>query len=411
MIRLLVVPDEFPLPANTGGRVDIWRRLQALNAFGAELAVLSWFDGGRSGAPSAPSLAQAHAVADEWHLVPITRSTMEVARRVTQVGRLPSHAAARWVTLDRAAVLAWARKFGPDAILLDRLYGVAAVRWLARELGVPWLYRSHNREAEYMGGQLRRATGLKSRLGLMANQAGLAALERAALRDAAAVLDISASDAEHWRASGLTHVHWVPPIADAGFADEVAQVPSAPAWDVLYFGNLNTPNNIEALAWLVNDVLPRVADPGLRVAVAGSRPSGHAQALAARDPRVRLVADPASLAPLVAAARVLVNPMRSGSGVNLKSLDMLCTRARLVSTRVGVTGLPPEAAACFEVHDDAAGFAQAVSAALTAPQLGEAELASRARAREPFEAKAVGSRVLALVGEVVRAAAAGARHG
>ncbi|MBT9489740.1 MAG: glycosyltransferase [Rubrivivax sp.] len=413
MTRLLVIPDEFPLPVNSGGRVDTWRRLQALQQAGVDLAVLTWFDVHRQGPPTDAAMLQAQAVCPQWHLSPITRGPLEVLRRLLHLGRLPSHAAARWVTLDHVAVLAWAKVFDPDVILLDRLYGVAAARWLSQQLQVPWLYRSHNREADYMLGQGRRAQGAKARLGLWANQVGLAGLERRTLQDAAVVLDISASDAAHWQQLGVDHAQWLPPVADAVLADALAACGAPTDWDVMYFGNLNTPNNLEALGWFIEQVLPRLSTPGLRVAVVGSRPAPLAHQLVGRDARITLVADPPAMAPLMAAARVLVNPMRSGSGVNLKSVDMLCSRAHLVSTRVGVAGMPPQAVACFAVHDQPDGFAQAVADALLRAAPDAAALHARRQARQAFDAADVAAAVLAACAKAISGGADGrqAQHG
>ncbi|MBI1728194.1 MAG: hypothetical protein HYR50_13110 [Candidatus Rokubacteria bacterium] len=70
---------------------------------------------------------------------------------------------------------------------------------------------------------------------------------------------------------------------------------------------------------------------------------------------------------------------------------MLFSRATLVSTSVGVQGLPVEARACVSVCDDAAGFAKAVQRGLT----GENLLApgDRQQARRPFTPEAVRCRM------------------
>lgn len=377
------MPMEVPLPADSGGRIDVWRRLRLLHDDGHELALLSWHNLARDGALAPSALAELGTVCSSQHLSWIRRSPGESLRRGLQMLRLPSHAAARWVTLDRPAMLAWARAFAPDLLLLDGLYGVAAVRWLAAQLGVPWVYRSHNVEHVYMRQQRARATGWRARLGLTANLVGLRRLETSTLRDAAAVFDISPADAAHWRALGHTQVHWLPTVVDAGFERAMAAAAALPpAWDIAYFGNLNTPNNVEAVEWLVRRVLPLLPAPGLRVALAGSRPSEAVRRLAATDARITLLADPPSIPAVAGAARVLVNTVQAGSGVNLKSVEMLFGSAALVSTPAGVQGLPEDAAACFVVQAEAAGFARAVASALLAgPPPADAR---RIAARTPY---------------------------
>lgn len=392
-MKILVVPIETPLPADNGGRIDVTRRLRALRDAGHSTALLTWQNVAQHGPVAAPVQAQLGSLCSTHHLACIRRGAGESLRRLAHLWHLPSYAAARWVTLDRPAVLAWARAFAPDVLLLDGLYGVAAVRWLARQLGVPWVYRSHNIEHRYMRYQRDCATGLGARLRLTANLLGLQRAETAAVRAAAAVYDISVADAEFWRAQGARSVHWLPTVVDADFAAAMqAAAAQAPAWDIAYFGNLNTPNNVQAVEWLLTQVLPLLPQPQLRVAIAGSRPSETVRRLAAADARVTLVVDPPSIPAIAGAARVLVNAVQAGSGVNLKSVEMLFSSAQLVSTPAGVQGLPAEAAACFAVQAGAQGFAQAVTQAL-APATGGAQagaaglaeaLARRVAARAPY---------------------------
>ena len=399
--RILLVPNECPFPATSGGRIDVSRRMRQLRGLGAEIALLSWYDAPREGAPDAAAKAELAALCATQHLAPITRSPAELARRLVWAGRLPSHAASRWVTLHKPAVLAWARAFRPTLLLLDGLYGAAVVRWLAAELSVPWAYRSHNVEHRYMRQQAAQARSWRQRLGLAANLAGLEALELRTLREAKAVFDISPDDARDWQARlGRELLCW-PPLVDDAMAARLAGTAPEPRWDALYFGNLNTPNNVDAVAWWVGEVLPRLPDAGLRLAVAGSRPSAALRACVARDSRITLLADPTALPETVAAARTLVNPVRSGSGVNLKSVEMLFTGAALVSTGAGVRGLSAEAAACFEVCDDAAGFAAAMQRSWAPRPAEEAQrqwaeqAARRAKARRAYTPGGMPAAVLA----------------
>jgi hypothetical protein len=383
--RVLVVPNEFPLPANTGGRVDVWRRLQQIKALGAEVALLTWYDGPRDGRPGPELLAQLATVCAEPALSAITRQPPELLRRLVWTGRLPSHAASRWVTLDRAAVLAWARQFQPTVILLDGLYGFAVVRWLSQTLGVPWVYRAHNIEHRYMRDQQSRAVGWPRRLGLLANLWGLERMERAALQGARTVLDISPDDAETWRQAGVAQVQCLPTVVDAAYAAALQSgVASEPRWDLLYFGNLNTPNNVEAVRWLVQAVWPALQAAGWRVALAGSRPNAEVRELAAQHPGLGLLADPPDMAAVVRQARVLINPVLAGSGVNLKSVEMLFSTARLVATPAGVQGLTAQAKACFDVRSDAQGLIEALQQALARGPLTPADVEQRVAARQVY---------------------------
>lgn len=384
-MKILVVPIEMPLPANSGGRIDVARRLRALRDGGHETAVLTWHNVAIDGPLPAQRLAELGNLCSSHHVAQIRRSALESLRRLAHLWRLPSYAAARWVTLDQPAVLAWARAFAPDVLMLDGLYGVAAVRWLAAQLGVPWVYRSHNIEHRYMHYQRQQAKSLGARLRLHANLLGLRRAETAVLRDALCTYDISLADAAFWRAHGGRQLQWLPTVVDADFEARMqAAAAQPPQWDIAYFGNLHTPNNVQAVQWLLTQVLPLLPSPTLRVALAGSGPSAAVRRMAAADPRVTLLADPPCIPAIAGAARVLVNTVQGGSGVNLKSVEMLFSAAQLVSTPAGVQGLPDDAAACFAVHADAPAFARAVAQALASAGLPADKGAARMDARAPF---------------------------
>lgn len=376
-MKILCITNDMPIPANNGGRVDVWRRVQALHRAGHEVALLCWTDVGRTPDLTAAEQAELKAVCTEVRVVGITRSKPEILRRFAQLWRWPSHVASRWVTSRGNGLLDWARGLAPDLVLLDGLYGGAVALDLAARLNVPLVYRSHNLEHLYMARQREREQRMTRRVGLLANCIGLERFERGVVSRAALVMDISMDDAEFWRREGHQHVRWVPTLVDEGFVRRLADAPVSKPWDALYFGNLNTPNNVEALSWLVERVLPRLEQPRLRLAVAGSRPTEAVRALLASEPRITLIENPPDMASVIGQARVLVNPMLAGSGVNLKSVEMLFTEAALISTSVGVKGLPEAARACFEVADEPEAFANAMRQALAQPHLPDGREAAR----------------------------------
>ena len=401
-MRLLCIASDIPLPANSGGRVDVWRRLQALKAGGAELALLCWYDEGRTQPASDEALRVLATVCGQVKVQPIRRSLGEVFSRLLNLWRMPSHAAARWVTTNRGALAIWARNFEPDAILLDGLYGGAVALWLGKQLEVPVVYRSHNIEHLYMREQYGKERRWLGRLGLLANRIGLARFELRIVRAAQRVFDISLDDQRFWQAQGHKHVEWLPPLVDEGFACGLGGSPAtAESMDILYFGNLNTPNNVDGVLWLLNEVVGRLlaVRPGLRIGVAGSRPVERI-VQAARHLGVELIADPVEMAPLLKNAKVLVNPVFAGSGVNIKTVEMLFSPAQLVSTTQGLAGLPSEVTRHFRRADLPEAFIAAVLDALDAPVGNLA--AERAVARQHFSSARAEALIRSVQDEVER---------
>ncbi len=108
----------------------------------------------------------------------------------------------------------------------------------------------------------------------------------------------------------------------------------------------------------------RAAVPEVRVLVAGSRPGEALASACAETANVHLRADPEDAAAVYGSGRVLINPVATGSGVALKSLDMLAAGKPIVTVSRGVIGLPAEALPSFVVADTSEAFAAAIARAL-----------------------------------------------
>jgi hypothetical protein len=75
-------------------------------------------------------------------------------------------------------------------------------------------------------------------------------------------------------------------------------------------------------------------------------------------------------------AAVLVNPMLTGSGVALKTVDMLRSARPVVSTPRGCAGLPEDVTALIKVAHTSQEFAEMISESLkhTAPRVDQQDL-------------------------------------
>ncbi len=365
-LRLLVVASEFPFPPVSGGRTDIWRRLCGLRSLGVRIFLVCWHTGAH-GPPSREHLEAVRAVVEEVHVFPVSSRPGALLLRFFALPVYPSPVSARmlaggkWATLLRAAA-----SFAPQAVLLDGLFGYATASRLARMLGAPLSLRSHNIEHRYLADQARFAGSLRERFILLFSTIGMRRFESRALRRCSWVYDISSSDLEHWRRQGISRISWLPPMVQVPDADDRV---AGRTFDIVFLGNLHTPNNVMSVRWLLTDIFPRIrARLGeVSLCVAGSDPTAEIAQLCRAAPGVELMADPATPWPLYRAARVLVNPATSGSGVQIKTVEMLHCQIPVVTTSVGAQGLPADVKALLSIADDAADFAEAVVAALAGP--------------------------------------------
>ena len=388
--RLLVVAFEFPYPANHGGRADIWRRLQMLKRLDCEVSLICWYDDRADTRPSAEALTVVqNEVASLLALPKNKRGFKSSVLRLLQVIRgIPSHAAARAVYGEQhAEIHRLAKAFAPDAVLLDSLYGGLLALDLSIALKVPMFYRAHNIEHRYFAGQAAAAQHLRDRLVWSLACLHLKAFEYKMMRNARVCFDISADDMIWWAAKGVKTAQWLPPLSEAAIMPPI-QNETAPIREVAFLGNLYAPNNVQGIHWLVKQVMPIVWSlrPQTVLHIAGSRPLASIKALFAGSDKLQLYENVADVMAYLMNSAVLVNPVLSGSGVNVKMLDMLMTQRPIISTSQGVAGLVPELKNLCEVADSADEFARSLVAQLNTPYL---DVSRREAMRPLFGTEAV----------------------
>lgn len=380
---------QMPYPATHGGLVDDWARLNAMRAAGVRLALTTWY--ADTGKPLPEAHVQAlRGVAEVVHTLPISATFQDRLKRLANLARWPSHVSSRvpgqqdlaklWLSLDA---------FQPEAIWLDALYPTVIAQRAAKRYKVPLFYRSHNIEHRYMRGQVARASSLRNRLAWSMNLPHLERIEFETWRAASLVFDISMDDMQWWSEQGFAHGRWLPPLVNPEKANALS-VPYSipPRFDVGYLGNLRTPNNVEGVLWFLVEAWPKLLQtmPGATFLLAGSAPDPAIRGAVEKAKRVTLLENPPDVIPVLRDARVLINPIFAGSGVNVKSVEMIFTPARLVASPQGVAGLPAGVRDCFSVAHDADGFINAIKLALEKGDIvHENEVHMRQAARAEFD--------------------------
>jgi O-antigen biosynthesis protein len=135
---------------------------------------------------------------------------------------------------------------------------------------------------------------------------------------------------------------------------------------ILFVAGFAHAPNADAAAFLVNKVLPplKQAIGAANVILAGSNPTAAVQALAGPDVVVTGYVTDEVLAELYDQCRVSVVPLRFGAGVKGKVVESLSHGLPLVSTSIGVEGMPG-LSEVIPVRDDVPGIVAALKLLLT----------------------------------------------
>jgi glycosyltransferase involved in cell wall biosynthesis len=152
---------------------------------------------------------------------------------------------------------------------------------------------------------------------------------------------------------------------------------------IVFSANFEYQPNREGSAWFARQMWPRlnVRYPGLRWLLAGRMPPKGVSALE----RVDVTGEVEDTLPWLAASRVAIVPLLSGSGTRIKILEAWMAGVPVVSTTVGAEGLPGRHAEHLLIADTPGDFVNAIGAILDDPELAaRLTLAGRAIFDEYF---------------------------
>jgi glycosyltransferase involved in cell wall biosynthesis len=230
---------------------------------------------------------------------------------------------------------------------------------LANRLNIPFVYRSHNIEHQYFAQLLAAEQSPTRKVLLLSNVLRLKPFEQRVRNSSALIYDISQEDRRAWRdhpAAPKTKVLNFFLHPDEKYS-AIRSGDCTNDIDVLFVGNLFTPNNVFGLQWFARKVVPLLK--GLRVVVAGSKPIPEVHRVMSRVD-IEVMADPEEVLPLYKRARVLINPIWHGSGINVKMVEALATGKPVVATSRGSRGLADRLRAHVHVADEPNSFARAI---------------------------------------------------
>ncbi|MDJ0795351.1 MAG: glycosyltransferase [Calothrix sp. MO_167.B12] len=366
-MKITIVSHEMPYPPNHGARVDIWRRIQGISQLGVEIQLITWVHQ----SPTSEELTAINQYVKQTHFIVYQKNTCAVARKIIDLFSYPLEVTSRIVRGEELEnLISQVSNFHPDAIFLDGIHGGELAMSLGKKLNVPLVTRSHNIEHLYHQRLLLSATGL-AKLKKQLSLTNLESYEKYILKSSAIFYDISADDLSFWQKQGLTSGRYLPPLIDFTQKDisegKLVQPRTNYPYDIVFLGNLNNDNNVAGIVWFLTNILPKIYDkfPEVKVLIAGSNPVPKIKQICTETPEVDIKINPVSADIIYQSGKVLINPIFTGSGVSIKSIEMLAAKRPIVSTPQGIAGLPQQLHDYFNIADNANDFAEAICKCLS----------------------------------------------
>jgi sugar transferase (PEP-CTERM/EpsH1 system associated) len=209
----------------------------------------------------------------------------------------------------------------------------------------------------------------------------LMAYETEVAARADASLFVSEAEAGLFRRSTGGEAHAIENGIDTEYFDPLVDFEAVEAGRALivFTGQMDYRPNVDAVNWFVEDILPRVrvTHPDARFAIVGRNPGDAVRALA-RQEGVIVTGEVADVRGWLAAAAVVVAPLKLARGIQNKVLEAMAMARPVVASAAAAEGIDHKGT--IVVGETEAGMTEAVTLLLGDPQ-SALELGRDARAR------------------------------
>ncbi len=396
--RLAFISPVFLLPADAGGKIRTGNILRAMRGGAFEITLIAPATAEQAERWAA-ELAQMCDHFVRWQ----PKAALPRWRRAGDVlGDLPVNVAADR-TPEALRVVAETLAAGRfDAVVFDFVH--AAVLLPSGRLP-PSVCFTHNVEAEIFKRHAETARQPLLRWLWRNQHRKMQRFEAASLKRFTRVVAVSERDARQFETHyGLSNVRTIPTGVDLDFfAWQPPQAPSGEGPVVVFTGSMDWEANVDGIRFFIDEVWPLVLQrhPSARLRVVGRNPPA---ALVQRADRgVSFTGFVDDVRDHVRDAQAFVIPLRVGGGTRIKAFEAMAMGCPVVSTAIGIEGLPVEAGTHYLLADDARQLAQEVSTLIDDGALRQAlSVAARELVEARFGHRVAGERFEQIALEAVR---------
>ena len=262
---------------------------------------------------------------DDWYIPNISPKLSQIKKRVN-----PEVVLVEYVFMSKAF-----ESFGPDILkILDThdIFGGRQRLYIERGMIPQWFYTT-------------------------------IAQEKRALDRADVILAIQEEETAYFRRFTQREVITVGHLAQVSGQSESLESQV----DRLLFVGSENPINIVGLRWFLSEIFTRVRQeiPAIELDVVGKVADHFAP-----QQGINLIGPEQDLSPYYKRARIVVNPVRFGTGLKIKAIEALAHGRPLVTTKAGAAGLEKWEGKTFILADTPEEFAKAIVQVWTSPDLG-----------------------------------------
>ena len=252
------------------------------------------------------------------------------------------------------------QKTQPDIIQLESIYLATYVPAIRACSKAKIIQRLHNIEAEVWHRLAKETKHPLKRWYLFNLAKRIAQFEQKAWQDCDALLPISEVDTQKIKALGIQQ-----PICTLPYGIEINEhkqtnEPILSLNKAYHIGAMDWQPNIDAMEWMCSDIMPAVAKAltDFTFYFAGRNMPQHLLSL--KQANIVCMGEVANADAFIADKSILVVPLRSGSGIRVKTLEAMAAQKLVISTAIGIQGIAAIAGTHFIQANNSQDFVTAL---------------------------------------------------
>jgi len=319
--RLHIISHDVPWPADYGGVVDLFYKLQSLHAAGIKIKLHCFLYGGRS---------------KQQELNKYCEEVIYYERLTGLKGLSISNP---YIVQSRANPLLLENLLkDEDPVLMEGIHCTAFLNTLLA-LNRKVFLRLHNVESLYYSHLFQAEKNLFKKIYFLNESLFLRKYEKK-LPESLPVFTVSQQDAEYYsEVFNKSDVRFLPvfiPSVEIKSKEGMGDY-------CMYHGNLTVAENEKAVIWLVKKIFSVINKP---LIVAGRNPSNKLRKIIQSIPQIRLIENPSEeeMKDLISNAHIHILPSMNSTGIKLKLINALFNGRHCVVNEAAIEGTGLEAA-------------------------------------------------------------------
>ncbi len=333
--RVLILTNRVPFPLHDGGALAMDAMISGYAASGWAVHLLAMNTSRHYVAPS--SLNGLYSDIAGFY-------TVDVQNEVTRAGilknllfsREPEHVARFRSEAFAGKLRQLLGEVAPDVVQLESPFLAAYIPVIRAGSQAIVVYRSHNVEYQIWSRLADESSGLR-RIYLQSLARRMSRYEKALWRIADLLIPISAADAAVISSIGVRTPMIVAPV---GISTAAGDIPlPAGSLKAYHIGAMDWVPNAEGVRWFLDEVWPKLHEwaPEVEFHFAGrAMPESFKEGL---PPNVFCSGEVENAAGFIADKHLLIVPIRSGSGIRVKTLEAMAAGKLVISTLTGIQGI------------------------------------------------------------------------